>query len=131
MGQGPNTQYKQKRGGTFHNHDNDGVVGQRIKKKVTYSDGKNKRSVWKVPVYPFKKAHFATFPPKLIEPCILAGCPAGGVVLDPFFGAGTTGVVSKTLGRRYIGIELNSEYVAIARNRIANTERPLFTEVSP
>ena len=62
--------------------------------------------------------HFAAFPPKLAETCILAGCPAGGVVLDPFFGSGTTGLAAKSLDRRYIGIELNAEYCALAGARI-------------
>jgi hypothetical protein len=68
---------------------------------------RNKRSVWEVTTQPFSEAHFATFPPALIEPCILAGCPVGGTVLDPFFGAGTTGLVADRLGRDCIGIELN------------------------
>ena len=80
---------------------------------------RNKRSVWSVTTKPFKGAHFATFPPKLIEPCILAGCPEGGTVLDPFFGAGTVGVVAKKHGRNFIGIELNPEYVKIAENRLS------------
>ncbi len=67
---------------------------------------------------PFKEAHFATFPIALIEPCILAGCPAGGTVLDPFGGAGTTGVASEQLGRNSILLELNPEYAALARRRI-------------
>ena len=79
---------------------------------------RNKRSVWSVPTHPFKGAHFATFPPDLITPCIMAGCPAGGVVLDPFMGAGTTAVVAKSLGRNYVGVELNGEYVKIAEERI-------------
>lgn len=79
---------------------------------------RNKRSVWSVTTKPFKGAHFATFPPDLIGPCVLAGCPAGGTVLDPFFGAGTTGLVARDNGRRCIGIELNPEYVAIARERL-------------
>jgi len=84
------------------------------------ADGtRNRRSVWTVGTRPYKGAHFATFPPKLIEPCILAGCPAGGVVLDPFFGAGTTGMVAMQHGRGYVGIELNPEYVEIAQQRIA------------
>ncbi len=66
---------------------------------------RNKRSVWEVATKPFSGAHFATFPPDLIEPCILAGCPVGGTVLDPFFGAGTTGLVADRLGRDCIGIE--------------------------
>jgi len=79
---------------------------------------RNKRSVWTVTTKPFKGAHFATFPPDLIEPCILAGCPVGGTVLDPFFGAGTTGLVAQKHGRNCIGIELNPEYAALARERI-------------
>ena len=82
------------------------------------ADGRNKRSVWTVTPKPFKGAHFATFPPDLVEPCILAGCPAGGVVLDPFFGAGTTGIVAQRHERKWIGIELNAEYVAIAQSRL-------------
>ena len=79
---------------------------------------RNKRSVWEVNTIAYKGAHFATFPPKLIEPCILAGCPPGGVVLDPFAGSGTTGVVALRHGRDFIGIELNPEYVTMANNRI-------------
>jgi DNA modification methylase len=82
------------------------------------SDFRNKRSVWTVATSPFSEAHFATFPPDLIEPCILAGCPAGGTVLDPFGGAGTTGMVADRLGRDAILIELNPEYAAIAERRI-------------
>jgi len=78
----------------------------------------NKRSVWTVTTKPFKEAHFATFPPDLIEPCILAGCPEGGVVLDPFMGAGTTALVSRSLDRNYIGFELNEEYIQIAESRL-------------
>ncbi len=77
-----------------------------------------KRSVWSVPTRPFKGAHFATFPEALIDPCIKAGCPKGGTVLDPFFGAGTVGVVAKKNARHYIGIELNPEYVKMAEERI-------------
>lgn len=79
---------------------------------------KNKRSVWTVTTKCFKGAHFATFPLDLIEPCILAGCPKNGIVLDPFFGAGTTGVAAKKNGRNFIGIELNPEYIEIAKKRI-------------
>jgi DNA modification methylase len=71
-----------------------------------------------------KVAHFATFPPKLIEPCIKAGCPAGGVVLDPFFGAGTTGLVARQLGCKCIGIELNPKYCDIAVTRLAQGVLP-------
>jgi DNA modification methylase len=79
---------------------------------------RNKRTVWRIPTKSFKGAHFATFPPKLIEPCILAGCPVGGVVLDPFGGAGTTGLVCEQLGRESILIELNPEYCELAARRI-------------
>lgn len=79
---------------------------------------RNKRTVWTVPTKPFKGAHFAVFPPTLIEPCILAGSPTGGTVLDPFFGAGTTGIVATQHGRDFIGIELNPEYVELARKRL-------------
>jgi DNA modification methylase len=87
---------------------------------------RNKRSVWSVTTQPFKGAHFATFPPALIEPCILAGSPRGGVVLDPFFGAGTTGLVAQRHNRKWIGCELNPEYAAIAQARI-ESESTLFT----
>ncbi|MEE4662821.1 site-specific DNA-methyltransferase [Pseudomonas alliivorans] len=81
-------------------------------------DLRNKRSVWTVPTVGYKGAHFATFPPDLIRPCILAGAPRGGVVLDPFGGAGTTSLVSMQEGRRSIICELNPEYAALARARI-------------
>lgn len=80
--------------------------------------GKNKRTVWKVATKPFKGAHFAAFPPDLIRPCVLAGCPENGIVLDPFFGAGTTGMVAIAHNRNYLGIELNKEYIEIAKTRI-------------
>ena len=88
----------------------------------------NKRSVWTVPVKAFNQAHFATYPPDLIEPCILAGCPNSGVVLDPFGGAGTTGLVSDRLGRDAVLIELNKDYAKIADDRLHN-DSPLFSEV--
>ena len=80
--------------------------------------GRNKRTVWSVPLGKFREAHFAVFPTKLIEPCILAGSPAGGIVLDPFFGAGTSGLVSLNNGRKFVGIEINPDYCSIARQRI-------------
>lgn len=81
---------------------------------------RNRRSVWSVTTKPFKGAHFATFPPDLIRPCILAGCPKGGTVLDPFGGAGTTGLVAWREGRDAVLCELNPEYVSIAQNRLAD-----------
>lgn len=79
----------------------------------------NKRSVWTVNTKPFKGAHFATFPPDLIQPCILAGCPAKGVVLDPFMGSGTTAEVALRADRNFLGIEINPDYREIAIKRIA------------
>ena len=90
--------------------------------------GKNKRNVWTITTKPFKGAHFAVFPADLIEPCIKAGCPKGGTVLDPFGGSGTTGFVANNLGRDAILIELNEEYVEIAKKRIGG-DNPLFSEV--
>ena len=84
-------------------------------------ENRNKRSVWTVTTQPFKEAHFATFPPKLIEPCILAGCPQGGTVLDPFGGAGTTGLVAERLGRKWLLIELNGEYGNLCADRTQQT----------
>nr|WMC94772.1 site-specific DNA-methyltransferase [Aminobacter aminovorans] len=86
---------------------------------VAYNgDKRNRRSVWTVATRPYKGAHFATFPPALIEPCILAGSRPGDVVLDPFNGSGTTGEVALTHGRGYLGIELNPEYLALTRERL-------------
>lgn len=75
-----------------------------------YDGMKNKRSVWTITTKPYEGAHFAVFPEELIEPCIMAGAPAGGVVLDPFMGSGTTAQVAQNLGRKYLGCELNPEY---------------------
>ncbi len=88
-------------------------------------DWRNRRSVWTVPTQPFPEAHFATFPEELIRPCVLAGCPEGGTVIDPFCGSGTTGVVALGLGREFIGIELNPAYCEMARRRI-ESDQPLF-----
>ena len=81
-------------------------------------DTRNKRSVWSVATKPYKEAHFATFPPELITPCILAGCPKGGTVLDVFNGSGTTGEVSLLNGCNYKGIELNPDYIALTHRRL-------------
>jgi DNA modification methylase len=80
--------------------------------------GANKRSVWKVATRPYKGAHFATFPPALIEPCILAGSRAGDIVLDPFMGSGTTAAVALQHGRQYLGCELNAEYEILQQERL-------------
>ena len=88
------------------------------KSKEDALKGRNKRNVWTIITKPFRGAHFATFPKDLIEPCIKAGCPEGGVVLDPFGGSGTTGIVAKSLNRQAILIELNKDYINIANKRI-------------
>ena len=96
--------------------------GDRFSKgeRVFGADGMaNKRSVWSVPVKPYTGAHFAVFPSELIEPCILAGAPVGGIVLDPFMGSGTTAQVSQDLGRQYIGCELNPAYEKLQNKRTA------------
>jgi site-specific DNA-methyltransferase (adenine-specific) len=87
---------------------------------------RNKRDVWTVNTKPDKNAHFAVYPEKLIEPCILAGCPYDGVVLDPFMGSGTTARVAKHFGRKYIGFELNKEYLAIIKRKTI-IEEDLFS----
>ena len=87
-------------------------------KAVGNTEIRNKRSVWTITTKPFKGAHFATFPPDLIEPCILAGCPEGGTVLDPFGGAGTTGLVASNHNRNSILCELNPKYAQLALDRI-------------
>ena len=93
----------------------------RSSEKERIEDGKrNRRSVWNVATKPYAGAHFATFPPDLIEPCILAGCPEGGVALDPFGGSGTTAGVALKHGRNAILCELNAEYADLIPNRIAN-----------
>ena len=86
--------------------------------------GRNKRSVWTITTKPYKEAHFATFPIELPTYCIKAGCPEGGIVLDPFFGSGTTGLAAQEQSRRWVGIELNEEYIKIAHRRLS--QRTLF-----
>ena len=94
-------------------------------KNQTVGKGKNPGDVWSLSSQPLPKKyrgkHFAAFPTRLVEPIIKASCPEGGVVLDPFMGSGTTGVVAKKLGRNYVGIELNKEYAKMAKERIEET----------
>jgi DNA modification methylase len=100
--------------------DNDApVANDSVGNAPSQSDERNRRSVWTVATRGYSGAHFATFPEDLIEPCILAGAPAGGVVLDPFMGSGTTAAVDTRLGRQWIGCELNQEYEALQRERLA------------
>lgn len=101
-------------------------TGFKVKNNDSFNDAmaimpthRNKRSVWTIATAPYKGAHFATFPPALIEPCILAGSRPGDVVLDPFFGSGTTGMVAQNLGRRWLGCELNPAYGPLQDERLA------------
>ena len=91
----------------------------------TPTENRNKRDVWSITTKAVREAHFATYPEELVEPCILAGCSRGGVILDPFFGSGTTGRVALHLNRHFIGIELNPEYIDIAHNRTNNVQMSL------
>ena len=101
-------------------HDNSAQVERESHGNRENQTGRrNKRDVWTVSTNGFRGAHFAVFPEKLIDPCILAGCPEGGTVLDPFAGSGTTGVVAKRLGRDFIGCEINPDYAQMAADRIA------------
>lgn len=93
--------------------------------------GRNRRTVWTVATEPTPFAHFATFPRKLIEPMILAGCPLGGIVLDPFMGSGTTALVARDNGRHYIGSELNPDYVDLALARLRDTDSFQTRTVAP
>ena len=105
---------------SFSTSDPEASLRQDVGRTVMRTEHRNRRSVWTVTTKPFKGAHFATFPPDLIEPCILAGCPVGGTVLDPFGGSGTTGAVALSLGRKAALIELNGEYVDLAVDRLAS-----------
>ena len=100
-----------------------------MSKEEQQSMGANLRDVWWISTKAFPDAHFATFPPALVEPCIKAGCPKGGLVLDPFGGSGTTGLVADQLGRDAVLIELNPEYAEMARNRIKG-DAPLLANVT-
>jgi len=90
--------------------------------KICSPGGRSKRTVWSIPTQPFPEAHFATFPEKLVEPCLLAGSRKGDLVMDTFMGAGTVGVAAKRLEREYIGIELNPQYIEMAQRRIDREE---------
>lgn len=96
----------------------EGVDGTGHENFVKIVDNRNKRDVWTVNTKPYKEAHFAVYPEELIVDCIKAGCPPGGVVLDPFMGSGTTAVVARKLDRNFIGFELNPEYITIADKRL-------------
>ena len=110
----PNKKYLHKTSG-----DSETSQIKKFNRVGSINNNRNKRCVWKINTKPYKEAHFATYPPALIETPIKAGCPKGGIVLDPFFGSGTSGLVAKNLNRNYIGIELNKEYIKIAERRLA------------
>lgn len=99
----------------------------RYKADPNLGAGRNKRSVWTINTQPYPEAHFATFPEKLVEPCILAGSRVGDLVLDPFCGSGTTGAVAIRHQRNFVGVELNPVYVELARKRIGSVA-PLFAQ---
>lgn len=95
--------------------------------------GRNKRTVWSIPLSKSRDVHFAVFPEKLVEPCILAGCPQGGIVLDPFVGSGTSAAVALRLGRRFIGIDSNPKYCEMTKRRIRGQQQnlPLLQRTEP
>lgn len=106
------------------------VAAQTRAREAGGYETRNKRSVWTIVTQPYSEAHFATMAPELAENCIKAGCPIGGTVLDPFGGAGTTGLVADRLQRSAILIELNATYADMARTRVTD-DAPLFAEVAP
>lgn len=108
------------RTGTFNAKDRHGAD------RAYNPSGRNKRTVWEIPTQPYPEAHFATYPEKLVEPCILAGCPQDGVVLDPFVGSGTTLLVAQRLGRKGIGTDISTEYLQLAEKRICDIPLPMI-----
>lgn len=125
------TENSRMRGGRNHFHKRNGTPEQGKNSgssnlhdarwdQAFYPKGRNKRTVWSIPLSKFRDAHFAVFPEKLVETCVLAGCPCGGIVLDPFCGSGTTGVVANRLGRRFVGVECSEKYCNMARSRLAH-----------
>lgn len=108
----------------LHGHSGyyDGNGNPRFHQFPDGAPARNKRSVWRVATKPYPEAHFATYPPALIEPCILAGSREGDVVLDPFNGSGTTGEVALRNKRGYIGMEINPDYIQLSRKRLLQQE---------
>ena len=101
-------------------------VGGGRAETIYLDEMRNKRSVWEISTHPYPEAHFATYPEKLVEPCILAGCPTGGTVLDPFVGSGTTLAVAQRLGRKGVGTDINDEYLELAQKRLSKISMPMF-----
>lgn len=119
--------------GKVYKHKTAGLRGFETLPKTQLGDpakGRHKRTIWSIPTQAFKGAHFATYPEKLVEQAIDAGCPEGGVVLDPFMGSGTTGVVAGRMGRFFIGIELNEGYFRMSENRIKATKNLFSAELN-
>ena len=123
MKQGPRGTDKQRGHSRRHAGFNDRWDG--MTKEEQSSMGRNKRTVWTIATEPYPEAHFATFPTALVTPCVLAGCPEGGTVLEPFAGSGTTLQVAKELGRKSIGIELNEDYAKLATQRLMRVPQPM------
>ena len=111
--------------GKYHNDGTGLTPHSGLTKSYTH---RNKRSVWTVTTQPYPEAHFAVYPTKLIEPCILAGCPEGGTVFDPFTGSGTTAFVALTHNRCFVGTELNPEYVKLAEKRLSTVQFRLLND---
>ncbi len=111
-----------RRGGTPEAGKNGGAINLHDGRwdQAFHPQGRNKRTVWSIPLSKFRQAHFAVFPEKLVETCLAAGCPPGGLVLDPFLGSGTTAVVAQRLGRKYLGIDCVAAYCAMAQQRLAS-----------
>ncbi len=118
-----------KRGGTPESGKNGGDTNLHNGRwdQAFHPKGRNKRTVWSIPLSKFREAHFAVFPESLVETCIRAACPEGGVVLDPFSGSGTTSLVAQRLGRKYLGIDCVPEYCEMARQRLEQAGQVLFT----
>jgi len=117
-------------GETYAQHGRLSPLGKNPRTGYSETGKRNKRDVWVVPTSPYKEAHFATFPPKLIEPCVLAGCPVNGLVLDPFGGSGTTARVAIDHGRRAVLLDINykdepGSYLEMAKNRILAPAKPV------
>lgn len=116
--QGLDTEYTRANEGNTGLAPQTGIKKSSMMQRIAEKGTKNKRSVWTIPIRPYKGAHFAVFPPELVEPCILAGSKKGDIIIDPFGGSQTVGQVCKKHGRRYIGIDINSEYLDLGPDRI-------------
>jgi len=112
--------------GKYHNEGTGLQPHSGLANSSNAESGRNKRSVWEIATHPYPEAHFATYPEKLVEPCILAGCPQDGIVLDPFAGSGTTLAVAQRLGRKSIGTDLSEEYLKLASTRLGAIPMPMM-----